>query len=99
MSVVKNDSDVGASQLSVSQTVHVLDIERQLVVERLVSVPLVPALRLEGEQLPREDETYHHNPPASAPNAHESESSRQSSRQSSGDTISKTCFSVLVNPR
>lgn len=49
--------DVRGSQLSVSQPVHVLDVQRQLVLHRLVSVLLVPALSLQGEQLEKHTKT------------------------------------------
>lgn len=52
--IISKDSDVSVSQLSVSQSVHVLDVQRQLVVDHLISVSLVPTLRLQGKQL---DET------------------------------------------
>lgn len=51
---------VSLSQLSVSQPVHVLDVRRQLVVDHLVPAPVVPALRLQGEQLEEKREGGRH---------------------------------------
>lgn len=45
------DIDVTISQFSVSKTVHVLDVERQLVVDHLIPVLLIPALHLESKKL------------------------------------------------
>lgn len=57
--IISKDSDVSVSQLSVSQSVHALDVQRQLVVDHLLSISLVPTLRLQGKQLDktRRDET------------------------------------------
>ena len=38
-------------QFSVPKTVHVLDVERQLVVDHLILIPLIPALRLKSKEL------------------------------------------------
>ncbi len=51
VSVISKDSDVSVSQLSVSKSVHVLDVHRQLVVDRLICVSLVPTFCLQGEEL------------------------------------------------
>lgn len=43
--------DVMISQFSVSKTIHVLDVERQLVVGHLIPVLLISALHLESKKL------------------------------------------------
>lgn len=45
------DSEVRSSQFSVSEAVHVLNVERQLVVDHLLPVLLIPTFRLQSEEL------------------------------------------------
>lgn len=49
--VIHEKSDTSGSQLSISQPVHVLNIQRQLVMDRLISSLLVSTLCLQGKDL------------------------------------------------